>query len=69
MGPTVNTRAVKTVDIKNVTVKLENVLKGVIPDGETLHVKRVRIVARCINWVMKHIIMLFMPAICSKHRI
>ena len=45
MGPTVNTRAVKTVDIKNVTVKLENVLKGVIPDGETLHVKRVRIVA------------------------
>ena len=50
MGPTVNTSAVKTVNIKrNVTVKLANVLMDVSPDGETLHVVKVRHVASCIN--------------------
>ena len=52
MGPTVNTR-VETVDIKTVTVKLENVLMDVSLDGETLNVMKVRHVAR--NWVMKNI--------------
>ena len=46
MGLTVNTRAVKTVNIKgNVTVKLENVIMDVNLDGETLHVMKVRHVA------------------------
>ena len=50
MGPTVNTSAVTTVNIKrNVTVKLANVLMDVSPDGETLHVVKVRHVASCIN--------------------
>lgn len=50
MGPTVNTSAVKTVNIKrNVTVKLANVLMDVSPDGETLHVVKVRHVGSCIN--------------------
>ena len=47
MGPTVNTRAVKTVYIKNVTVKLANVLMDVSLDGETLNVMKVRHVSRC----------------------
>ena len=49
MGPTVNT-SVETVDIKrNVTVKLENAFMGVGQAGETLHVMKVRHVARCRN--------------------
>ena len=48
MGPTVNTRAVKTVNIKrNVMVKLANVLMDVSLDGETRNVMKVRHVSRC----------------------
>ena len=54
MGPTVNT-SVETVDIKNVTVKLENAIMGVGMAGETLHVMKVRHVARCESSVMKNI--------------
>ena len=47
MGQTVNTSAVSTVNIKNVMVKLDNVVMDVSLDGETLHVMKVRHVARC----------------------
>ena len=46
MGLTVNTRAVKTVNMKrDVTLKLENVFMDVNLDGETPHVMKVRHVA------------------------
>ena len=48
MDPTVNTNAVSTVKIKGYAImKLEAV--HVRLDGQTLHVMKVRCVARCIN--------------------
>ena len=54
MDLTVNT-SVETVNIKNVTVTLENAIRGVGKAGETLHVMKVRQVARCESSVMKNI--------------